>query len=226
MNMVGAVLRFKDENKAREEIEKELKDGEAILEIGKAVRKTWGTKYYTGLTDERMIIANCHEDALSRYKSIPVSELDDYLKKKRIELLPFDAPFLTRKRELAKLEKLKGMLSERLGLGEKLISIARANEGILFPYCLGFTDQRILVLRITRFELKNKGFEAIPFSELKAVRYGRYGQEALDVLIDIPFEDSFIKIALVFREGTTFREGKTQTFKLTGINGFRKQRFQ
>ncbi len=220
------MLQFRDETRAREELEKNLKGGEVILSIGKAVRNIFGTKYYTGLTNERMIIANCVEGALFRYKNIPLAGLNSYLKNRGIVLLPFDSPFLIRKLQLAKFKRLQEMVAECLVSGEELISIARAKENIFFSYCLGFTSNRILALRVSRFRLRKKGFEAIPLSEIKAIRYAWLGQEGKDVLIEIPFEDSFVRITLVFREGAMFREDKRRTFTLMGINGSRKIRYQ
>lgn len=194
-----SVLRYRDETRMGAVLSSFLEEDEELWSLGKAISHITGIHYYTGHTAKRVVflryIGNDHH-----VDSVPVGELERFLKKKRRELLPFASPFYTGRGALLKYDRLKEIATSYLEIDEKLITIARANTGFSH-YLLVFSDKRIAAIRISRARLVAKQI----FSPLSCDGV---------VSMDVPYDNRYKFFVL------TFPDGESKLFGVTGISGF------
>ncbi len=205
------MIEFMDEERASKVLRSFLKPGEMLESVEKAINYRWGRNYYVGITETRAILLNWsfYND---RYMltEVPREGMDEFMRRKRIRPISFDTPFLTREKDFALYERLKGAVSGDLEAGERLISFAKARRAFK-NFLIAITDRRIMMYGMGR-KTSLQGPENISFSSLRdaALLYGKK-----PVAMEIPYEGNYnLKIKLSLLDGTV------ETYNIIGLSSY------
>lgn len=134
---------------------------------------------------------------IQKPRLISLEEFEKYLKKRRIEVIPFNAPPLVREKDRKIYERLKEVIDYYLEPDEEIITLCRAILQLkIHQYLIVFTDKRTMFLEIKRKSVEVVHFESIPMIKIEniAVLFGRKHVPIRTPLVDFNSLEIHIKL--------------------------------
>lgn len=207
------MLVFRDEKWAQNALSIHLEPSETLTSVGKAMGK--GYSYYTGFTNRRVFMIRCSRPIGVPVFITPLEELEQFVNRKRIKLLPFSSPFLLREKEIKTFESLRQIAELHSDVNGPLRTIVRADYR-LRHFCLAIYDDKIISTEITRRSTsitKNQNYEVIPSPNV--VGFGSFSKKA-DVSLETPFHGFPQYLTIILENGDTRLYGVTTVSGLRG----------